>query len=574
MAYIFKTKLGDLMFKKPINPLFITDFYKTGHVDQYPEGTEIIYSNFTPRFAKYQNVPVNGVVVAGITNFVTNFIDYYWQENFFKRPKNEVVEEYREEISTALNTTVRVEHVEHLHDLGKLPITFEALPEGSFVPYGVPVIRITNTDSKCFWVTNYLETVISNELWKPMTTATTAAWYRQLLDKFCEKTNPEAIDFVDFQAHDFSMRGMSGWQDATVNGVSHLMFFKGTDTISSIPLIRQLYGDKGFIGGSVPASEHSVACAGGKENEADTLERFLTKIYPTGIFSFVSDTWDYWGMLTKILPTLKDKIMARDGKLVIRPDSGDPVKIICGEVIEDCSSIPEEKFFDHVTNALYREVSDKDKPPGVHSKYFKHLDKAYKVTIEVFIEDDVSSIYDSYVMKSSTIEPVDLTAEEKGSIEVLWDLFGGTISSTGYKVLDSHIGLIYGDAITPARMQEILRQLEAKGFASTNVVFGVGSYTYNMVSRDTHGFAMKATWAQINGVGQDLFKQPKTDPSKNSAKGRFKVGLVAGKGYVMFPKDSPVEDSMVEYYNVLPPSYEAVRAFAKFNLSYGIWGDA
>ena len=496
----------------PINPLFITDFYKTGHIDQYPEGTEVIYSNLTPRFGKYSNTKLNKVVVAGIRNFVVNFLKHYWDDSFFKRPKEDVVNEYQEEVSLALGkTSVRQDHVEYLHDLGYLPLLVEALPEGAIVPYGVPVLRLTNTDYNCFWLTNYLETVLSNELWKPMTTATTSAYYRTILDKYVKTTNPEASDFVDFQAHDFSARGMSGWVDSTINAVSHLMFFKGTDTVSAIPLIRQLYGDKGFIGGSIPATEHSVICAGSKESEIDTYKRLLTEVYPTSIVSIVSDTWDYFKVLTEHLPSIKNIIESRDGKLVIRPDSGDPADIICGKEFPYFSGgrdlhSQDEEIIDYLIDSHDEFTDDCSQIIQMGGSYFR------ATYIHIYGEKG-----------RLELEPYEKTPEDKGAIEILYDIFGGSISSTGYKVLAPCIGLIYGDAITPVRMLDILRRLELKKFASTNVVFGVGSYTYNMVSRDTHGFAMRATWAQIKGVGYDLFKQPKTDPSKNSAKGLFSV---------------------------------------------------
>jgi nicotinamide phosphoribosyltransferase len=193
-------------------------------------------------------------------------------------------------------------------------------------------------------------------------------------------------------------------------------------------------------------------CAGGKESEIDTYIRLLD-LYPAGIVSIVSDTWDYWKVLTETLPKLREKIMQRDGKLVVRPDSGDPVKVLVG---------------------------DPDAPIG--------------------------------------------SPEYKGTIEVLWDEFGGTITETGYKLLDSHVGVIYGDSITEARATQILAGLEAKGFASGAVVFGMGSYLYQYTTRDTYGFAMKATSIVIDGVQTAIFKDPVTDSGfKKSAVGRLAV---------------------------------------------------
>jgi nicotinamide phosphoribosyltransferase len=178
-------------------------------------------------------------------------------------------------------------------------------------------------------------------------------------------------------------------------------------------------------------------CSGGKDDEIGTFRRLL-ETYPTGILSVVSDTWDLWKVCTEHVVTLKEEIMARDGKLVIRPDSGNPADILCGL---------------------------NTGPDMYHTKI---------------------ALYPAY----------------KGVIELLWDVFGGTINEQGYKVLDPHIGAIYGDSITIERAEEICKRLEDKGFASTNVVLGIGSFTYQYNTRDTFGFAMKATYVEVNGEAE------------------------------------------------------------------------
>jgi nicotinamide phosphoribosyltransferase len=187
--------------------------------------------------------------------------------------------------------------------------------------------------------------------------------------------------------------------------------------------------------------------------------------FPKGILSIVSDTFDLWKLVTEYLPANKEAIMARDGKLVIRPDSGDPVDILCGSE---------------------------------------------------------STLYTG-------------SPEGKGVIELLWDVFGGTVNEQGYKVLDPHIGAIYGDSITIDRANEICSRLESKGFASTNVVLGIGSFTYQYNTRDTFGFAMKATYVEITHKaesgspsfaveGREIFKDPITDDgTKKSATGLLSV---------------------------------------------------
>jgi len=223
------------------------------------------------------------------------------------------------------------------------------------------------------------------------------------------------------------------------------------------------------------------------------------------------------------MPKLKDTILARDGKVVIRPDSGDPIEILCGNVeVEDltdneyCKTLEECKR--HMQTWLVNDVKS-ETPHGEYGNsepegIFKFGGKHYKIVVEVdWNRRDYKFYYiDEHRIKSC--EEIELTPEQKGSVEVLWDLFGGTVNQKGYKVLNSHIGLIYGDSITPEIAREVFRRLAVKGFASENVVFGVGSYSLGYYTRDTFAFAMKATHTIINEEEIFLFKDPKTDTNK------------------------------------------------------------
>lgn len=207
------------------------------------------------------------------------------------------------------------------------------------------------------------------------------------------------------------------------------------------------------------------------EAEVGATRRLITEIYPTGIVSRVSDTYDFWGVVTRVVRELKSEILGRDGKLVIRPDSGDPVKIICGDPLAE---------------------------PG--SPAFK------------------------------------------GAVECLWKVFGGTITDKGFKTLDSHIGLIYGDSISLERAQAILEGLARKGFSSANIVFGIGSFTYNYNTRDTFGTAIKATYTVVAGEGLELYKDPKTDNGiKKSARGILRVTLENGN-YILHDQQETFGD--------------------------------
>jgi nicotinamide phosphoribosyltransferase len=208
------------------------------------------------------------------------------------------------------------------------------------------------------------------------------------------------------------MRGMASLDASKASGAGHLLSFVGTDTIPAIFYHEEFYNanvEKELVGTSISATEHSVMCSYGQTDEFELFKHLMTDVYPTGFFSVVSDTWDFWKVVGEYLPALKETILNRDGRVVIRPDSGDPVDIVCGT------------------------------PDG-------------KTELE-----------------------------RKGLIEALWDIFGGTVSEQGYKVLDTHIGAIYGDSMNLERITQICEKLKAKGFASTNIVFGIG-LTYGPVA--------------------------------------------------------------------------------------------
>ena len=269
--------------------------------------------------------------------------------------------------------------------------------------------------------------------------------------------------------------------------------------------------EKEFIATSVPASEHSIACAGtAVQGELESYRKWITQDYPTGVVSLVSDTYDYWRVLTEYLPALKDDILARPvnaiglSKVVIRPDSGNPADIIAGLRVTTI-----EEALSHYSSYGYED--DFEVVLFFEGKYYTYEGKAY---------GHMGMPYDQEIVLLEEV-PEHVV---KGSVELLWETFGGTVTEQGYKVLDSHIGLIYGDSITPAVALDVFKRLEAKGFASTNIVFGVGSYTMQYVTRDSLGMAVKATYAEVGGKGYELFKDPITDSGmKKSAKGLLKV---------------------------------------------------
>lgn len=475
--------------------LSLTDFYKVDHRRQYPKGTTLVYSNFTPRACRIagQEFMVN----FGLQHFLQRYLQREAANSFFNLPRWLVIDDYKRLVDGGLGPNdVGTDHIGALHDLGYIPLRFFSLPEGTKVPLRTPLFTFCNTHPDFFWLTNYIETLMSGVIWPMSTSATTAYRYRQLLDDFAKETGGD-LSFVPWQGHDFSFRGMMGPEAAALSGAGHLLPFTGTDTLPAIRLLQDSYhGYDTFVGGSVAATEHSVMCAGGKEDEKETFNRLL-ELYPRGIVSVVSDTWDLWKVIDQILPDLKEKILARDGKLVIRPDSGDPVKILVGD-----SDAP-------IGSAAY---------DGVVARLFKH--------------------------------------------------FGGTENAEGFLQLDSHIGAIYGDSITEDRARRICRGLMMKGFASTNVVLGIGSFTYQYVTRDTYGNAIKATMCLVNGEERAMFKDPVTDDgTKRSARGCIAIikgDLAASYGQ---PPTLIMQDGLTF------EDAHGVGKFASANLLREVWRD-
>ena len=387
-----------------INPFLAVDGYKIFHALMSPEGTTKIYSNFTPRSAKYASEGCNEVLVFG-NQMTMKEIAGNFQTEFFDKPKDEVISEIKREYDLYTNTDYDVSKIAALHDLGYLPIKVKGLKEGTFVPMGVPVLTIYNTNDEFPWVTNFLETMISNLLWKPMTSATLAYEFKKLNDKWIAKTDTGNEFHSQFGCHDFSMRGMDSLFATVSSGLGHAVSFLGSDSLPVIAGARQFYN----------------------------ADRF-----PNGALGLVADGFDLWKLVTEVLPQLKDKIMSRTGgALVLRPDSGDPVDIVCG----------------------------------------------------------VDSATDNGGGTTFWTGRKDISLSEKnGVVELLWDIFGGSVNEQGYKVLHPTVRVIYGDAINLERFNEINTRLEAKGFASTNWVAGIGSFTYQFNTRDTFGFAMKSTY--------------------------------------------------------------------------------
>ena len=520
-----------------INSLYLSDGYKVGHKAMLAPGTTKLYGTWIPRSTKHAPKGITKIVSFG-QQLVWKWLHDEFEENFFftedrttfagnipiiggkvlKDDTNNKLKEkalqFIKDMSLYLGMEYDGKHFEELWDLGYLPIKVKALPEGIETNPNIPHMTFVNTVDGFAWLTLYLETIVSALAWKPSTAATIAKLYRRQAEEWVKKTDPSNLGLVDFMCHDFSARGLDPMSQYLI-GLGHATSFKGSDTLPVIPAARYFYGVKEdeMPIGSVNASEHSVSTTkiftvGEQQMIGDWL-----KIFSKGILSVVSDTFDLWKLITEYLPANKEAIMARDGKLVIRPDSGDPVDILCGEhepyrviskkVIDEPFSLPTGQKF------MFLEESGE-------GKYYTKTSDGY-----------VDYVY----------EP-----KHKGVIELLWDIFGGTVNEQGYKVLDPHIGAIYGDSITPERQVEIYRRLAAKGFAATNIVLGIGSFTYQYNTRDTLGFAAKGAWFEVEeefwaspeslepGIrtkSYNIYKDPITDDGvKRSLKGLLQVKLI------------------------------------------------
>ena len=506
------------------------DGYKFFHKQALHSSIERIYENFTSRNGRLSNVPEGkDVAFVGMQAFLIKYLVQEWGNTFFNLSKEQVVRKLKRRLDNYFGFDFDVAHFEELHDLGYLPIEIKALEEGQLVPYGIPMFTMVNTVDGYGWLVGFLETIVSTYNWPLQTSTTTAVAYLKQTMKVIRETGMDEA-MLPFMCHDFSFRGDFGPEAAAMSGFGHLAAgFAGTDTLPAIDFAELYYSadvETELVGCSVPATEHATSTSymaivqkeqGLSQFDAEVeYMRYLMEIVPTGIVSHVSDSYDFWSIVTNALPILKDEIMARDGCFVIRPDSGDPVEVLTGLN----SVLGGDYPLTHGTRMGMKEHGQ-DTIRHTDGKYYG-LNTA-EAGGKIFVE----------------ITP---TAEQKGLVECLHEIFGGTMTSEGYKLLDSHIGAIYGDAITLDRQKQIHERLMAKGFAPS-VVLGIGSYSYQYVTRDTHGSAIKATCAYLDtGEQVDFGKDPKTDLGKKSAKGLLRVDYNEDGVLTLYQDQTPEQE--------------------------------
>ena len=421
--------------------LLLSDTYKQVHDRMYPYGLTKLVSYWVPRKSMLKTQ--DKMVFFGLQAFIKEYLIKYFNDNFFAMTEDEVLKLYTDSMDIQIGRdNYDIDKIINLHRLGYLPLKIRALPEGTLVPMGVPCIEITNTHDDFAWLTQWIECILQVELWKPCCHATIGYMYRQIADKWYVKTVSNIPSSM--ACADFGMRGMSCMDEATRCSASWLLSFNKTSTIPAIEYINKYYNAScktNNLGIGAVSTEHSVMGANYSidGDEVTFVKRLLNELYPNTSFSMVSDTYDYWNMINNILPQVKDDIMNHNGKLLVRPDSGDIV-----------------------------DISVK-------------------------------------------------------TVEKLWEIFGGTINSKGYRVLDPHIGIIYGDGCTLENVDTIWSELEKRGFAANCIAYGVGAFCFSaivendrliVVTRDTFGIAMKASYGIINEKKLVIYKDPKTDTNK------------------------------------------------------------
>lgn len=330
------------------NILLLTDSYKPTHWRQYPKGTQRVTSYLESRGGMFDSTLFYGFQI---------IIKRYLQGKV-------VTEEKIQQAKKFLDAHLGPGHFNEegwrfiLDEYdGYLPITIKAVPEGTVVPTGnVMALVYNNGGEKTKWLTNYLETLLL-QVWYPITVGTLSREIKKVFIKYMKKTtdyNVEEIkNIVNFMLHDFGFRGVSSVESAGIGGSAHIVNFRGSDTIPAVLMAQEYYNTDEMLSFSIPASEHSTITSWGKENEVKAFENMLDS-YPVGLRACVSDSYNILNACENLWGTqLKDKILNLDGRLVIRPDSGDPV-----QTLKRVFNIFWDKFGGRVNSKGYKVLDD------------------------------------------------------------------------------------------------------------------------------------------------------------------------------------------------------------------------
>ncbi|MDR3182725.1 MAG: nicotinate phosphoribosyltransferase [Planctomycetaceae bacterium] len=328
------------------NIILLTDSYKVSHWRQYPPKTERVYSYFESRGGKWQDT-----VFFGLQYYLKRYLagQVVTQE---KIAEAEEVFAAHFGDKTLFNRSAW-EYILHQYG-GRLPVCIKAVPEGTPVPSFNVLMTVENTDPACYWLTNYLETLLV-QVWYASTVATQSREMRHLITKYLYRTG--TAELCDFKLHDFGFRGVSSVESAGIGGAAHLASFRGTDTLAGLLFARKYYNEP-MAGFSIPAAEHSTITSWGQEHELDAMRNMLEK-FPSGTVAVVSDSFNIFDACSNLWgEQLKDEILKRNGTLVIRPDSGDPIQVLVkGQ--PNVFDILSEKFGCTVNKKGFRVLNDK-----------------------------------------------------------------------------------------------------------------------------------------------------------------------------------------------------------------------
>ena len=521
------------------NPLLLIDFYKACHAEQYPKGLTTMVSYYTPRMSRLADT--DRVTLFGLQGFIKEYLIDMFNECFFDRELEEVIDEYNRVLTATLGEgSYDGTKIAKLHELGFLPLAISAIPEGTRTKIGVPQIEIMKTHPEFVWVVNAIETMMSATMWHTQVAAEVGVRYKKIVNQYADMTCGREVNRRRLLG-DFSMRGQHSVESATKASAAWLLSFDNTATVPAIIWLEDNYKcdvTKETVGLGAISTEHSVMCSNVAVDgdEITHIKRLLAEIYPNHSFSMVSDSYDYWGLVTELLPQCKKEIMEHNGTLAIRGDSGDPVEIIAGLPFiklddEEYADFIEDKE-DWLRKYIGYEDIDKYYILNYKDKYHKaHVYAEWSTERGGWTDNDYEFIDRMIVVFEENYTP---RAEDMGTVWALAEEFGYTINEKGYKVLDSHVKAIYGDSITPQRCTEIYQRLADKGFSIQNVSLGVGSFSfmcletidgednvhYNPYTRDTFGIAVKATYAEDAHNNPIMIqKQPKGASWKKSQKG-------------------------------------------------------
>ncbi len=302
------------------NIILNVDSYKTSHYLQYPPGAEIVSSYIESRGGEYHHC-----VFFGLQMFLKQYLTCPITANDIDEA---------DEVLTAHGVPFNRAGWEYIADThnGYLPIEIQAIPEGTVLPISNVLVQAQNTDPNCAWLTSYLETALLRAVWYPTTVATRSNVCRQIIQTALEET-ADSLDGLDFKLHDFGARGVSSMETAAIGGAAHLLNFMGTDTVSGVIALRRYYSAD-MPGFSIPAAEHSTITCWGRANEgkayANMLQQFAGE---QKIVAVVSDSYDLFSAIDTLWGgTLREKVINNGGTVVIRPDSGIPVDIVCATI--------------------------------------------------------------------------------------------------------------------------------------------------------------------------------------------------------------------------------------------------